>query len=107
MDVLSTLLCFLILNRFSAITLSFITGIMAYLTLLPLMAAAAKLAHGTGIEGALFAILMSVRNIGVVVSTFIGGYVYHLVGLRILILFSAVATASGLIIIRKLKTLAA
>ena len=106
MDVISTLLCLLMLNRFSVIALSFLTGIMAYLTLLPLMAAAAKLAHRTGIEGSLFAILMSVRNIGVVVSTLAGGYAYHFVGLKILILTSAIVTALGLLVIKKLGTLA-
>lgn len=104
-DVLSTLLCFLMLNRFSAISLSFMTGIMAYITLLPLMAAAAKLAHGTGIEGSLFAILMSVRNFGVVASTFVGGYLYHGVGLRTLILISALTAGLGLLVVNKLKSL--
>ncbi|MBI4431340.1 MAG: MFS transporter [Candidatus Omnitrophica bacterium] len=105
MDVASTLLCFLIFNRSSAIALSFVSGIMAYITLLPLMAAAAKLAHGTGIESSLFAILMSVRNAGVVASTFVGGYVHQALGLRMLIFISALASAVGLLVIRKLRTL--
>jgi len=105
LDIISTLLCFLMFNRFSAITLSFVSGIMAYITLLPLMSASAKLAHGTGIEGSLFAILMSVRNIGLVASTFMGGQLYHLIGLRGLILFSALASAGGFFVVKKLKSL--
>ena len=105
LDIMSTLLCFLMFNRVSAITLSFISGIMAYVTLLPLMAASAKLAHGTGIEGSLFAILMSVRNLGLVVSTFAGGQLYPSIGLRGLILLSALTSACGFLVIKKLKSL--
>lgn len=102
-DVLSTLLCLLIFNRTSAILLCLLTGTMAYISLLPLMAVAAELAHGSGIESTLFSILMSIRNLGMIIATNVGGQAREFVGLRPLILISALFAATGLLIVRKLK----
>ena len=71
--------------------------------LLPLMATAAILSHQKGIEGSLFALLMSVNNLGQVLSIFIGGKLFDIIGLPPLILLSAGMGGVGFFFVSKLK----
>src|SRR3989338_3166699 len=76
------LLTLMIKNYPSAFSISIVSGFLGYLILLPLFSSAARLAHGTGVEGSLFAILMSVFNLGQAVASFWGGALYEWMGLR-------------------------
>ena len=78
---------------------------MGYLSLLPLMSSAAKLAHGTGVESSLFAVLMGIFNFGQSASTFCGGWFSERIGLQLLILGTAFLTLGGILAVRKLQSL--
>lgn len=104
LNLLNVLATYLILNRWSALALSFLGGVTGYISLLPFMAAAALLSRNKGIEGALFALLMSVNNLGQLLSTFIGGKLFDIIGLAPLILLSAAITLIGLVFVARLKT---
>ena len=97
--------CMLIQDRRSALIISMTGGILGYFTILPMMSAAAKLANGTGVEGSLFAILMSIFNLAQAGSTLAGGFLFERFGLHWLIIGTAVCTLSGLLVIRRLKTI--
>jgi len=101
-NVLST---FWIFNGWSASVLFFLGGIGGYLSLLPLMAVAAVLSRQKGIEGSLFALLMSVQNLGQILSMYLGGKLFDIMGLPMLILFSAAIGLSGFFFVARLKTL--
>lgn len=102
-EVLSTLLCLFIFGQTSAWVVGIVTGVTAYITLLPLLAASAAFSRGTGLESSLFAILMSIYNAGMVLFTYLGGMLYRVAGLPVLILLSACVSAAGLILIKKLN----
>ena len=104
LNVVNILTTFLVVDRLSAATLSLLGGTLGYLGLLPLMAAAALLSRQKGIEGSLFALLMSVNNLGQLVATFIGGKLFGIMGLPGLILLSAGVSVTGLVFVGKLKT---
>lgn len=99
-NILST---FLIRNQVSAFVFVLIGGIMACLTLLPIMAATAIFSRGSGIEGTLFAVLMSVYNLGQIFFGYLGGIVYPMTGIAPLIWVSAIAGAFTLLIIDRLQ----
>lgn len=99
------LFCLLIQNRETAIAVFFAGGVLGILSLLPMMSTAARLAHGTGTESSLFAILMGVFNLGQAVSTFCGGWLSERIGLRLLIIMTALFTMSGFWVIGKIQSL--
>lgn len=102
-NLISTISSFGVLNAWSAATLFFVGGVLTYLSLLPLMATAAFLSRKQGIEGSLFALLMSVFNLGQILSAFIGGKLFDIIGLHPLIFLSAVSGLTGFFFIRRLK----
>jgi MFS family permease len=105
LNAASVLSSYLVVNYWSAATLFFLGGISGYVSLLPLMATAALLAREKGIEGSLFALLMSIHNLGQILATFIGGKLFGIIGLGSLIFFSAVVGLVGLVFIARLRTI--
>lgn len=99
-NIFSTLL---IQNETTAFVLVFIGGVMGCLVMLPIFSSAASLTHQTGVEGTLFAILMSVFNLGQIAFGFLGGRVYHVIGLVPLILITGFFALFGLLFVKKLK----
>lgn len=89
---------------YSAVILIFAGGVLAYLTLLPLMSAAALLAHKTGVEGTFFAILMSCYNLGQIGFQFIGGRIYGFFSLKQLIWGTAALSLMGLLFVPKIAS---
>lgn len=104
LNAVNILTTFCVRGRWSAAVFSFLGGVLAYLGLLPLMATAALLSRRKGIEGSLFALLMSVNNLGQLVATFIGGNLFGIIGIPGLILLSTAVSLAGLFLITKLKT---
>jgi len=104
-NVVNILSTYGILNTWSAAALSFLGGILSYLTLLPLMASAALFSRKPGIQGSLFALFMSVHNLGQILSTFLGGKLFDIMGLRMLILVSALVSLPGLVFASRIKSL--
>jgi len=72
---------------------------------LPLLSAAAKLSHGTGVESSLFAVLASLYNLGLACSGLAGGLIYEWIGLHGLILVTAVFLLSGFFIVPRMRML--
>lgn len=101
-DILLTLT---ILDPLTAFIVSFLLGILGYIVLLPIFSAAARFAHATGVEGSLYAILMSLFNLGQAIAGILGGIVYELIGLRALIILTAVLGLSAFLVLPRLKTL--
>jgi MFS family permease len=101
-EILMTLL---IKDAMSAFLISFLLGIMGYNVLLPLFSSAAKLAHGTGVEGSLYAILMSLFNLGQAFSSTLGGRLYDFIGLKVLIVLTALLMLTAFLVIPRLRTL--
>ena len=99
------LACLLIRDSPSAFLVSVTAGALGYLSLLPLMSSAARLAHNSGVESSLFAILMGIFNLGQTASTFLGGWLFSKIGLQNLIVLVAFLTLSGFWFIRRLKSL--
>jgi MFS family permease len=89
----------------SAFLVSFLLGVLGYNVLLPLFSSAAKLAHHTGVEGFLYAILMSFFNVGQAISGLVGGRLYEWIGLEPLIVLTAFVALSAFFVIPRLKTL--
>lgn len=105
LNTLNILSTYLVINRSSATALSLLGGVLAYLSLLPLMGAAALLSRQKGMEGSLFALLMSVNNLGQIVSAFMGAKLFAIIGLKFLIFFSALIGLCGLFFVGRLKKL--
>jgi len=103
LNVLGTLSAYLIIGRVSAVVLSLAGGVVGYLSFLPLIAAAAFLARQKGIEGSLFALLMSVNNLGQLLSTYIGGKLFDIIGLNRLIGVSALVALTGFFFVKQMK----
>ena len=87
----------------SAVILVFAGGVMGCLVLIPIMASAALLTHRSGVEGTLFASLMSLFNLGQIAFGYLGGKIYPFVGLQTLILVTGLAALTGLGAVQKLK----
>lgn len=104
LNFVNVLTAYLVVNWWSAAMLSFFGGILGYLSLLPFLAAAAVLSRRRGIEGSLFALLMSVNNLGQLVSTFIGGKFFDIIGLAPLIFLSGAIGLTGLFFVARLRT---
>ncbi len=99
------LLILIIKNYPSAFAVSFVSGVFGYMILLPLFSSAARLSHGTGVEGSLFAILMSVFNLGQAVAGSWGGALYEWIGLKALIVLTAFLVLPAFLVIPRLKSL--
>jgi len=89
----------------SAFAVSLLLGILGYMVLLPLFSSSATLAHATGVEGSLFAILMSLFNLGQAASSFLGGILFEWIGLRALIISTAFFGLLALLIIPRFRSL--
>lgn len=100
LNILSTLLIF---DQRSAFVLVFIGGVMACVTLLPLMSAAAELTHHSGLEGSLFAVLMSVYNLGQITFGYAGGKLLSIIGLYSLIFLAGILGLLGLYFVERLQ----
>jgi predicted MFS family arabinose efflux permease len=99
-NIFSTLL---IRDEKTALLLVFFGGVLGCLTLLPIMSVSAVLTHRSGVEGTLFAVLMSVHNLGQIGFGFLGGKIYHVVGLYTLIIGAGLASLACLLIVRQLR----
>ena len=105
-NAVNTVACLWVFNVTSAAIIFSLSGIFAYITFLPLLSASAKLSHGTGVEGCLFAVLMSVHNFGTILSGIAGGALYQVVGLNLLIIGTGFFGLLAIPFILKLKSLA-
>ncbi|MBI4971338.1 MAG: MFS transporter [Candidatus Omnitrophica bacterium] len=105
-NLINTLACLWVFNFTSAAIIFSISGVFAYITFLPLLSACAKLTHGTGVEGCLFAVLMSIHNFGNILSGIIGGAIYPQIGLTALIIGTGILGLTAIPFILKLKSLA-
>lgn len=103
LNVLNILITFLYFDRISAVSITLLGGVIGYLSFLPLISTATVLSRQKGIEGALFALLMSVHNMGQLAAIFVGGQLFDIIGLAPLILLSAVIALSGLFFIDRIK----
>lgn len=92
----------LVTDSRSAFILFFVGGIMLCLTVLPIMSSAAFLTHRTGVESTLFAVLMSIFNLGQFVFGLAGARLYDMAGLTVLILMTGVIALSALLFVEKL-----
>jgi MFS family permease len=102
---INILLILLVKDHATAFFVWFFSGILGYLILLPIFSSAAKLSHATGVEGSLFAILMSLFNLGQAASGYGGGYLYGFIGLNPLIVLTAFLFLASFLVIPRLKTL--
>ncbi len=93
----------LIKNELSALLLVFVGGVMGCLVMLPVMSSAASLTHGTGVEGTLFAVLMSIFNLGQIVFGFLGGKLFEHIGLYPLIVGTGMIALTGIVFVEKLE----
>ena len=93
----------MIKNEASALILVFMGGVMGCLVMLPVMSSAASLTHSTGVEGTLFAILMSVFNLGQIIFGFGGGRLYERIGLYPLIVGTGMIALTGIFFVEKIQ----
>jgi len=105
LNVAGTFSCFLVFNALSAGIIFFINGILSYIILLPILATAAKMSHDTGVEGCLFAVIMSIHNLGSILGGLIGGLLFPLIGLNMLITLSALFGLLAFPLLLKFKTI--
>jgi predicted MFS family arabinose efflux permease len=77
----------------SAVALGVIVSLAGMVATLAILDLAARVVPA-GAEGTLFALLMAVFNLGASGSTYLGGQLFDLVGLRWLIVVSAAATGA-------------
>ncbi len=94
---------FLISGPRSALAVVFIGGVMGCLVMLPIVSSAAALTHSSGVEGTLFAILMSVFNVGQIIFGFLGGNLVSRIGLYPLIGIAGFMALFGLFFVEKLQ----
>ncbi|MBP9864804.1 MAG: MFS transporter [Candidatus Omnitrophica bacterium] len=88
-NVINTLSTLLITGKLSALILVFLGGMMACITILPIMSTCAVVSRHSGVEGTLFAILASIYNIGQIIFSYIGGRVHNMTGIPMLIILAA------------------
>lgn len=100
LNILATLA---IHSEATAFAVALIAGIAGCLIMLPVMSLAASLTHHTGIEGFVFAILMSIYNLGQIVFGFLGGRLYEIMGLQRLIVMASTVAFLGLIFSQQLQ----
>lgn len=97
-NILSTLL---IKDQTSAFVVVFVGGAMGCLVMLPICSGVAAATHQSGMESTLFAILMSVFNIGQITFGFLGARLFNVIGLTPLIVTAGVMALMGLLVTRK------
>ncbi len=100
---LNIFMTLLISNQQSAFFLVILGGVMGCLVMLPIMSSAASLTHNSGVEGTLFAVLMSIFNLGQICFGFLGAQIYHFIGLYPLIGITGFAALSGLFFVNKIQ----
>lgn len=88
-NVINTLSTLLISSKLSALILVFFGGLMACITILPIMATCAVVSRHSGVEGTLFAILASIYNIGQILFAYLGGRAHVFTGIPTLIILAA------------------
>ena len=102
MDKKMTLFYKILAEMGGTFALIFIGGIMGCLTILPIMASAATLTHQSGVEGSLFATLMSVYNLGQIFFSYLGGRLFSFLGLQALIVGTGLLGLLALVFIDQL-----
>jgi MFS family permease len=95
--------CLLIQNQTTAFVLVFLGGVMGCLVMLPIMSSAAALTHHSGVEGTLFAVLMSIFNLGQISFGLLGAQAYHFIGLFPLIITTGFLALIALFFVEKLQ----
>ncbi|MDP2908925.1 MAG: MFS transporter [Nanoarchaeota archaeon] len=95
----STFMMFLVINPTSAMIIWLVSGVIGYIAFIPTMALAVR-ATPKDAEASVYALLMSIANLGGVVATFTGGQLYELIGMKALITLSAVACLIPLLILK-------
>ncbi len=88
----------------SAAWLVFVGGIVAGMMLLPLMAGAAVVTAGTGVEGTLFALLMGLYNLAQIAWGFLGGKWLPFFGIWGLVALATVIQLSAFLLIPHMDT---
>ena len=101
-NVVNTLSTLLIANKFSALLLVFLGGMMACITILPIMSTCAVFARHSGVEGTLFAVLASIYNVGQIVFSYLGGRIHDFTGIPLLIIGAALVNVIIFFMISKL-----
>ncbi len=101
-NILNTLSTLLISSKLTAVVFIFLGGLMACITILPVMSTCAVFARNSGVEGTLFAILASIYNVGQIAFAYMGGRVHETTGIPFLILFAAAVNALIFIIVARL-----
>jgi len=79
-----------------------IGGVLGCLTLLPIMSSSAILSSQTEVEGTLFAVLMSIYNLGQICFGFLGGRLFESFGIVRLIVLGGALGLLSLLWIRQL-----
>lgn len=100
LNILSTLL---IKDQASAFVVVFMGGAMGCLVMLPIVSGVAAATHQSGMESTLFAILMSVFNVGQIAFGFLGGRLFNVIGLVPLISTAGAMALMGLFFTRKVN----
>lgn len=93
----------LIADQRSAFIVVFIGGAMGCLVMLPIVSSAAALTHQSGVEGTMFAVLMSIFNIGQIIFGYLGGNFFDRIGLYPLIITAGCMALVGLLFVEKLQ----
>lgn len=99
LNILSTLL---IRDQVSAFAVIFFSGAMGCLVMLPIVSSLAAVTRSSGMQSTLFAVLMSVFNIGQILFGFLGGKLFAWIGLAPLILTAGTVALMGLLFTGKL-----
>lgn len=102
-NIINTLSTLLISNKLTALVLIFFGGMMACITILPIMSTCAVFARNSGVEGTLFAILASIYNVGQILFAYAGGRLHEWTGIPLLILLAAAVNACIFLIIGRLE----
>lgn len=97
----STLTMFLVLDPTSATIVFLIGGVIGYIAFIPTMTVAV-LATPKDAEASVYALLMSVSNFGGIVSTYLGGQLYEIIGLKALLLLATVTSFLPLLVLNHL-----
>ncbi len=98
-NILSSLL---IADTKTAFIIIFIGGAMGCLVMLPIASSVAAVGHQSGVEGTLFAVLMTIFNVGQIIFGFLGGKLFNVVGLVPLIIIAGMTALLGLFVAAKI-----
>lgn len=92
-----------IADQRSAVIVVIVGGAMGCLVMLPIVSSAAALTHQSGVESTMFAVLMSIFNVGQIFFGFLGGNLFTQIGLVPLIVTAGSMALVGLLFVRKLQ----